>query len=130
VPQIIDDRNPLEDAGIKNDARTGSAASDSATVAMAANAAGAARMLKAMAHETRLLILCCLAESELTVGELNARVPVSQSVLSQHLAVLRRDRLVQTRRSATTIHYRLQGGKPQRMISVLYELFCDGAELE
>ena len=93
--------------------------------AMAEHAADAARLLKSLSHEKRLLILCMLVEGEMTVGEINARVEASQSVISQHLAVLRRDDLVQTRRDAQTIYYSLRGTRATRIIEVLHELFCD-----
>lgn len=86
-------------------------------------------MLKALSHETRLLILCHLVEGELTVTQINAQVGGSQSVISQHLAVLRRDGLVKTRRQAQTIYYSLRDDKATRIIEVLHELFCArGAE--
>lgn len=94
--------------------------------AMAGHAANAARLLKALSHETRLLILCHLIENELTVGQINERVEGSQSVISQHLAVLRRDDLVKTRREAQTIYYSLKGAKTGRLLEVLHELFCSG----
>ena len=93
--------------------------------AMAEHAADAARLLKSLSHEKRLLILCMLVEGEMTVGEINARVAGSQSVVSQHLAVLRRDDLVQTRRDAQTIYYSLRGTRATRIIEVLHDLFCD-----
>jgi len=92
---------------------------------MAEHAADAARLLKSLSHEKRLLILCMLVEGEMTVGEINARVEASQSVVSQHLAVLRRDDLVQTRRDAQTIYYSLRGTRATRIIEVLHDLFCD-----
>ena len=57
----------------------------------------AAQLLKALANENRLLLLCTLAQGELSVGQLNEQVALSQSALSQHLALLRRDGLVKTR---------------------------------
>ena len=74
---------------------------------MRSHAGNAARLMKALAHESRLLVLCVLSEGERSVGELNVEVGLSQSALSQHLAVLRRDGLVETRREAQTIYYRL-----------------------
>src|SRR5690606_31529615 len=68
-------------------------------------AAEAAALLKALSNENRLLILCTLAGGELSVSELNERIAMSQSALSQQLAVLRREGLVQTRREAQTIYY-------------------------
>lgn len=95
--------------------------------AMTRRASDAARLLKALSHETRLLLLCHLVEGEFSVGELNERVPVSQSVLSQHLAVLRNDALVQTRRVSQTIYYRLADDRAERVLAVLYDLFCRDA---
>lgn len=92
--------------------------------AMTRRAAEAARLLKALSHETRLLLLCHLVEGEFSVGELNERVPVSQSVLSQHLRVLRQDNLVQTRRESQTIYYRLADDRAERVLAVLYDMFC------
>jgi DNA-binding transcriptional ArsR family regulator len=91
---------------------------------MEVHAGEAARLLKNLSHETRLLILCHLSEEELSVGELNRRVNVSQSVLSQHLAVLRKDGLVATRRQAQTIFYRLADDKAARMLALLHGLYC------
>lgn len=92
--------------------------------AMQAQAGEAARLLKHLAHETRLLVLCHLWEHELSVGELNRRIDVSQSVLSQHLAVLRTDGVVDTRREAQSIFYRLADPKAQRILALLHELYC------
>ena len=84
----------------------------------------AAQLLKALANEHRLLILCHLAEGEKSVGELNDRVSVSQSALSQHLSVLRRDGLVETRREAQIIYYRLAGGPATRVVATLHDVYC------
>jgi ArsR family transcriptional regulator, virulence genes transcriptional regulator len=91
---------------------------------MAEHAGEAAQLLKALANEYRLMILCALAEGELSVGALNARVPLSQSALSQHLAVLREDGLVATRREAQTIYYQATEGPALEVIRVLHELYC------
>jgi len=91
---------------------------------MAQNAAEAARLLRVLGNDHRLQVLCALAEGEHAVGELLARVPLSQSALSQHLAVLRREGLVETRRQAQVIHYRLADERTRRLIPVLYDLFC------
>jgi DNA-binding transcriptional ArsR family regulator len=93
--------------------------------AMREHAADAARLMKALGHESRLLVLCTLTEGEMSVGQLNARVPLSQSALSQHLARLRRDGLVQTRREAQTIYYALADGPSSRIIGVLHDIYCD-----
>ena len=88
-------------------------------------AAEAARLLRLLAHEKRLLVLCHLsAAGELNVGELVAAVGLSQSALSQHLALLREDGLVATRREAQTIYYRLADPKAARLLEVLRDLFC------
>ena len=69
----------------------------------------ASALLKAMGNKHRFLALCYLADGELSVGQLEARLGLSQSALSQHLAKLRRDRLVRTRRDRQTIYYMLRG---------------------
>ena len=91
---------------------------------MQENAKEAARFMKALANDSRLLILCYLDGRELSVSELNRCVDLSQSALSQHLAVLRKDGLVKTRRESQTIYYSLKGNKAQRIISTLHEIFC------
>lgn len=84
----------------------------------------ASSLLKAMSNERRLLILCHLSRGERSVGELCDLVDVSQSALSQHLAKLRHDSLVQTRRDAQTIYYSLQGEAVQQILRTLYGLYC------
>ena len=84
----------------------------------------ASALLKAMANERRLLILCCLAIGEQSVGALEKQVGLSQSALSQHLARLRRDKLVKTRRCAQTIYYSLAGNEAETVLSTLYQLYC------
>ena len=91
---------------------------------MAAHAGDAARLLRALANPHRLLVLCVLSEGELPVSELNTRVPLSQSALSQHLAVLRADGLVETRREAQAIHYRLASGPALALINTLHDIYC------
>lgn len=92
--------------------------------AMRAHAADAAQLLRALANDKRLMLLCLLVEGERSVGELNARVDLSQSALSQHLAVLRNDGLVTTRREAQTIYYTLTKGPAQRIIETLHGIYC------
>lgn len=89
-----------------------------------ANARRASALLKAMANERRLLILCQLALGERSVGELEEVVGLSQSALSQHLARLRRDGLVRTRRSAQNIYYSLKGDEAQTIMATLHGLYC------
>lgn len=91
---------------------------------MRENAGSAARLMKALANDSRLMILCYLDTRELSVSELNENLDLSQSALSQHLAVLRRDGLVKTRRDSQTIYYSLAGDQASRIISTLHEMFC------
>lgn len=81
-------------------------------------------ILKAVANEKRLAILCCLAHQEYAVGHLSERVGLSQSALSQHLAKLRRDGLVNTRRDAQTIYYSLSDGVIVHLLERLHEVFA------
>lgn len=88
------------------------------------HACEASSLLKAMGNEQRLMILCQLVGCELRVGDLQSRIKLSQSALSQHLAVLREAELVQTRRSAQTIFYSLPAGPVRRLMQTLYEIYC------
>ncbi|NLW05638.1 MAG: winged helix-turn-helix transcriptional regulator [Pseudomonadaceae bacterium] len=88
------------------------------------NAKQATNLLKALANENRLLILCYLDDRELSVSELNACLDLSQSALSQHLAVLRRDQLVKTRRESQTIYYSLNGEEAKQIIRTLHSMYC------
>lgn len=92
--------------------------------AMEANAFRASALLKAMSNQHRLMILCQLAPDEKCVSELEEIIGLSQSALSQHLARLRRDGLVKTRRQAQTIFYSLSGEEAEAIIDVLYALYC------
>ncbi|MCW5620829.1 MAG: helix-turn-helix transcriptional regulator [Burkholderiales bacterium] len=83
----------------------------------------AARLLKLLANEQRLTVLCRLSGGEMSVTELGEYVPLSQSALSQHLAKLRADGIVSTRRDAQTIYYRLADPVAERLIDVLCELY-------
>ncbi|SJL85293.1 ArsR/SmtB family transcription factor [Vibrio palustris] len=82
-------------------------------------------LLKAMANERRLQILCSLHKQELSVGQLCEKLQLSQSALSQHLAWLRRDGLVATRKEAQTVYYTLTGNKVHSIMTVLHNLYCD-----
>lgn len=90
---------------------------------MQANAARATALLKSMANESRLMILCLLADRELTVTDLGQRLSLSQSALSQHLGLLRREGLVKTRREAQFIRYSLDSKEVEQLIATLCELF-------
>lgn len=91
---------------------------------MQEHATEAAKMLRSMANENRLMILCRLIQGELSVSELNRQIPLSQSALSQHLAYLREAGLVKTRRESQTIYYRLQGEDAIKVLHVLHSIFC------
>ena len=94
-------------------------------MAMMQQSAGqAAQLLKTMASPHRLLVLCTLMAGELSVGQLNELMPLSQSALSQHLASLRESGLVQTRRESQTIYYSLQGDEAIKVIAVLKSIYC------
>ncbi len=82
------------------------------------------RLLKSLANERRLLIMCYLSEGEMSVGELEPLVGLSQSALSQHLARLRREHLVTTRREAQTIFYSISSEEARTVLGTLYELYC------
>lgn len=83
----------------------------------------ASRLLKAMGNERRLVILCHLSEREHSVNELSRLVGISQSALSQHLAKLRRDHLVRTRRSAQTVFYSVGSPEVRQLLRSLCDLF-------
>lgn len=90
-----------------------------------ANAGEAARFLKLLANEHRLLVLCHLASAgEMTVNDLADRVGLSQSSVSQHLARLREDGLVAFRREAQTLHYRVADQRAARLLKTLKLIFC------
>ena len=99
-----------------------------ATEAMREHAGEAAQLLKALANESRLMVLCTLSEGELSVGQLNELVDLSQSALSQHLSVLRRDGLVTTRREAQTIYYSLAEGPAGKIIEQLHDIYCGDSQ--
>ena len=89
-----------------------------------ASAGQAAALLRALSNEKRLMVLCQLGDRELSVGQLLPAVGLSQSALSQHLARLREEGLVQTRRDGTTIFYRVSDPSVLKVIAVLAEIFC------
>ncbi|MDA1100193.1 MAG: metalloregulator ArsR/SmtB family transcription factor [Proteobacteria bacterium] len=93
--------------------------------AIQAHATDASRILKAMANERRLMILCYLNEGEHSVGELEKLLGISQSALSQHLARLRNDGLVRSRRQAQNIYYSLCGESARIIMQSLHNLIAD-----
>lgn len=88
------------------------------------SAESACQLLKALANADRLMLLCQLAQGELNVGELEARTGISQPTLSQQLAVLRREELVETRRDGKQVYYRIASHQALAVIETLYRLFC------
>jgi DNA-binding transcriptional ArsR family regulator len=88
------------------------------------HAGEAAALLKALANDQRLLVLCSLLDGPLSVGEINECVPLSQSALSQHLGVLRAADLVTTTRKSQTVYYTLAQGPALKIMEVLYAVFC------
>ncbi len=93
------------------------------------NASRASVLLKTMANEWRLLILCHLAEQERSVSELEKLIGLNQSALSQHLAILRREQLVKTRREAQSIYYSLASDEAAQIMGTLYTLYCSTPNL-
>lgn len=93
------------------------------------HAADAAGLMKALGNESRLMVLCLLAESERSVSELNEIIPLSQSALSQQLARLRQQGLVNTRRESQTIYYSLAEGPADRVIRLLHDIYCGSVEV-
>ncbi len=92
---------------------------------MQPQAEGAARLLKTLGNTQRLRVLCLLVDREMSVGQINEHLPdLSQSALSQHLAKLREEGLVLTRREAQTIWYTLKQGPAEQIISTLYDIYC------
>lgn len=92
---------------------------------LAAQAETAARMLKLLGNENRLLILCSLImQGEMKVGDLVKAVGLSQSALSQHLALMRADDLVAFRRESQTLYYRVSDPRAARIIKLLKDIYC------
>ena len=92
------------------------------------NAGEAARLLKALSNEKRLMILCQLGDGERAVGELLPLVGLSQSALSQHLAVLREEGLVAGRREGVSILYRVADPAALQVIALLADIYCPPAQ--
>lgn len=92
--------------------------------ALAENASDAERFLKELANANRLMILCTLLDQEMSVAELNLKVPLSQSALSQHLARLREAGFVENRKESQTVYYRLADERVARLLPQFYDMFC------
>ena len=91
---------------------------------MARNAKRASDFLKALAHESRLMILCILSEGEKSVGELEELLSLRQPTVSQQLARLRADGLVEPRREGKAIYYRLASEDARTIVGAVYDCFC------
>ncbi|PZX12821.1 ArsR family transcriptional regulator [Palleronia aestuarii] len=91
---------------------------------MAQNARDAADFLKVLSHESRLMILCYLATGEKSVTQLEALLSARQAAVSQQLMRLRQENLVTTRRDGKAIYYSLTDDRTQKIMDVVYDLFC------
>lgn len=109
---------PAADAGL----------SDADLDRMMENARHATDFLKALAHEGRLMILCHLANGERSVTELEQLLSQRQAAVSQQLARLRLEGMVESRRDGKAIYYRLADGRARQMIELVYALFCAGGQ--
>ena len=96
---------------------------------MRESAAEAEAMLKALANRHRLMILCQLIDGERSVGELAQFLSLRDSTASQHLALLRKDGVVETRREGQTIYYSLASEAVRRLVSTLYDIYCGPAAI-
>lgn len=115
----------------RNSSKGGGAATSAAqTAELKRNATRAAELLKAMSNPYRLMVLCSLAEGERSVGELERVVGLSQSALSQHLARLRREKIVVARRSGQTVFYSLSGREATAVLETLYRVYCEPSSVE
>ncbi len=94
---------------------------------MQENASRAAELMKLLSHPHRLMILCELNQGECSVGDLAERIGINQSPLSQHLARMRHEGVVEARREAQTVFYSLAGEEIGAVISLLYSLYCEPA---
>ena len=91
---------------------------------MAAAAEHVSALLKTLGHKDRLMVLCHLISGEKSVGELADLLGISQSPLSQHLARMRRESLVKTRREAQTIFYSIDSSEAERLVALMHEMYC------
>ncbi len=92
---------------------------------MKASASAATELLKLLSHRDRLLVLCQLKIGEQSVGQLATSLDIKQSPLSQHLARMRQAGVVTSRREGQTVYYSLIGEDVEKLVTVLYELFCE-----
>ncbi|MBB1250182.1 winged helix-turn-helix transcriptional regulator [Rhizobium sp. G21] len=97
--------------------------------AMKAGAEQASELLKSLSNRYRLLILCRLSDGEHSVGQLAEFLGIRDSTVSQHLALLRRDRIIAARRDGQTIWYRIESDVARDLIATLYRNYCGKAEV-
>jgi ArsR family transcriptional regulator len=93
---------------------------------MAVAAGRASDLMKTLGHKDRLMVLCHLASGEKSVGELASLLEIPQSPLSQHLARMRKESLVTTRREAQTIYYSIASEEATRIVALMHEMYCGG----
>lgn len=93
---------------------------------MAVAAGKASELMKTLGHRDRLMVLCHLSSGEKSVGELAGLLDIPQSPLSQHLARMRKEQLVKTRREAQTIYYSIASEDAARIVALMHELYCTG----
>lgn len=92
---------------------------------MQASATRASDMMKLLGHPHRLMILCELKMGEQSVGELSKKIGIAQSPLSQHLARMRYEDVVESRRDAQTVYYSIKEGEASKLIEAMYSIFCE-----
>jgi DNA-binding transcriptional ArsR family regulator len=95
---------------------------------MHSSAADVSDLLKLLGHPDRLMVLCQLKFGEQSVGELSRNLGIKQSPLSQHLARMRHEGVVTSRRDAQTVYYSIADDKIARVIAVLYDLYCEAPD--
>ena len=91
---------------------------------MANAAQKASELMKTLGHKDRLMVLCHLTSGEKSVGELAGLLDIPQSPLSQHLARMRKESLVTTRREAQTIYYSIASGEAASFVELMHKLYC------
>jgi DNA-binding transcriptional ArsR family regulator len=96
---------------------------------MAVAASKASELMKTLGHKDRLMVLCHLSSGEKSVGELARLLDIPQSPLSQHLARMRKEKLVTTRREAQTIYYAIASQEAARMVQLMHEIYCSDDDL-
>ena len=98
-------------------------------VLMAVAASKASELMKTLGHKDRLMVLCHLSSGEKSVGELANLLDIPQSPLSQHLARMRKEKLVTTRRDAQTIFYSIASLEAARMVQLMHDLYCSAQDV-